>query len=728
MSITEACYEQALNRLLPLISSLASDGDHGHATAADLERLQQDLVEKDAKLNALTKECENTQRMNAALLEENAMLKADIEALNRRTSNLELCQTPRSEDTIRLSEFPLLSPATEIDGGDSYLGTSGIPSVAVSSPVLNYAEITMQNVSREPDTTAQRIHSGVIQAEALLNTVKQRRLAARSSMSSVKSTAIKSSRSLPEITGYTSLWYDFNRAFDADPKTTACLKIQRLWRGYVARKKLKNIKHRLMIVNEVLDTEASYVRGLLVLHKEYMLPLQEEKDEKSHSITPTDFDNMFGHLSEIMQFSQRLLDSMVDRVAYWHHEQCFGDIFIDAAESMKIYAHYINNYDLAMETLQRLLDNFTFAKRLQSLEKAASRSHDLKDLLITPVQRPPRYLLLLQELLKRTPEKHPDYENLVSAVKRIKRTVHTINERKKRHESMRKLHEAVRGSPIHLVATNRYMVFSGPVLELNERSTGVNDLKYHRHLLLFNDLLLCASPTSNITETNSANPEATQYDFKWALPLADIVTVIERDSNCFQVAWKAGASSGIRILYTRNQEEHTDWVKHFAHARKNQIRLSRQSTLEGAGLILPPTHLVVKTATRRKSLQTINQTIERLESEIQEEAKVIEGFQLLENLNSTKPESATKSAKSVPGPIKALATPFAPVIKSHNRPMLSWDRENWIGLLPGVKKLSRTLSLRGQRDESEKKLGVLKREVSRHQLLRQQLQTPPPLG
>lgn len=41
---------------------------------------------------------------------------------------------------------------------------------------------------------------------------------------------------------------------------------------------------------------------------------------------------------------------------------------------------------------------------------------ELRSLLITPVQRVPRYKLLFQELLKHTPDWHPDFEALLNAV------------------------------------------------------------------------------------------------------------------------------------------------------------------------------------------------------------------------------------------------------------------------------------------------------------------------
>ena len=41
------------------------------------------------------------------------------------------------------------------------------------------------------------------------------------------------------------------------------------------------------------------------------------------------------------------------------------------------------------------------------------RSLNLEDYLIKPVQRLPKYVILLKELKKRTPFDHPDYNNII---------------------------------------------------------------------------------------------------------------------------------------------------------------------------------------------------------------------------------------------------------------------------------------------------------------------------
>ncbi|KAJ3021672.1 hypothetical protein HKX48_008051 [Thoreauomyces humboldtii] len=686
MEILERCYEDSLERVGPLTTSLATFWEQtfidSFTASQSLKQLQ---AEKDQELARFTKQSEQFQKMNAALLEENTILKRDIETM--RKWGTEPSRTPMSEDARSLHSGPLPSPAMDLDVPSSdpfLLCQSGSPSIAVSPPELDYAEIMQEQTDHSDAVILSRLYSEVTQTQALLDNVQTRRLSVMQSLDApVRNLRHKRSRSLlPRISSSAPLWKDVSHPAMQDPRIRACILVQTCWRGFAARKAYKCIKLRLMIVNEMLDTEASFVKGLLSIHKDFMIPLKEEMNSKAPLITRQDFDIIFRYVAEIMAFNQGLLDSLVNRVAFWHHEQILGDVFMRAAESMKLYAHFVNNYDQAVEKLNKVSENPAFERKLQDIKKGmGSRSPDLTDLLITPVQRPPRYLLLLKELLKRTPNAHPDYSNLVAAVQKVERTVQAINERKKRHEMMKKMQDAFIGNPINLITPGRFLTHSGPLLELNEASTGTEDLRQKRMAFLFSDVLVAAAGVGT--------PEVTAFRFLWALPLADIVGVAEGsgESDCVRVSWRCGQNQGVKVLYGRNREEHLTWLQTLTNAVRNVSRLPRQPTLQGAGLILPPSN--GHPQPRQKSLQTINRTIQKLETEIQQENKVMHGYAVLETLQNQRSGGGESG-------------------------------EGWIGRL-NERMSGRAHLLGRQKEESERRIMGLRGEVSR-QTLKLQLQ------
>ena len=58
-----------------------------------------------------------------------------------------------------------------------------------------------------------------------------------------------------------------------------------------------------------------------------------------------------------------------------------------------------------------------------------------------PVQRIPRYKLLLAELLKYTVESHHDFANITDALQKVTAVANDVNEAIRRHEEMTKLQE-----------------------------------------------------------------------------------------------------------------------------------------------------------------------------------------------------------------------------------------------------------------------------------------------
>lgn len=64
----------------------------------------------------------------------------------------------------------------------------------------------------------------------------------------------------------------------------------------------------------------------------------------------------------------------------------------------------------------------------------------LESFLITPVQRIPRYNLLIKEIVKYTWPNHPDYEDLLAAMDKIKEIAHYVNEKAREAENLTKIY------------------------------------------------------------------------------------------------------------------------------------------------------------------------------------------------------------------------------------------------------------------------------------------------
>lgn len=153
---------------------------------------------------------------------------------------------------------------------------------------------------------------------------------------------------------------------------------------------------------------------------------------------------------------------------------------------LKLYVDYVNNFNVSISAHQELLKDKRKGKSFKDWSEAAQKQADSKvdlgALLITPVQRCPRYELLLrvrsscfssfgltplQDLIKLTPPEHSDYQALVTAREKVQEQNQYINEKKKDYETRMKLIEIqdliYSPAPLVIVAPSRLHVKDGPV-------------------------------------------------------------------------------------------------------------------------------------------------------------------------------------------------------------------------------------------------------------------------
>src|SRR3954467_6620872 len=101
---------------------------------------------------------------------------------------------------------------------------------------------------------------------------------------------------------------------------------------------------------------------------------------------------------------------------------------------MKMYSFYVNNFDHAMDTVQHWFDGGRKNKKakvfLQQCRLNPNHSQlNIQGYLLLPVQRIPRYKMLLEDLLKHTDETHGDYVDLMRATEEMGLRTDEMNER-----------------------------------------------------------------------------------------------------------------------------------------------------------------------------------------------------------------------------------------------------------------------------------------------------------
>lgn len=171
---------------------------------------------------------------------------------------------------------------------------------------------------------------------------------------------------------------------------------------------------RFKLASDLLESEKTYVNQLSVIVDVFLVPLKQAK-----LLSAEELDILFGPIEHIYAIHSQFLDNLAERLKQWAPERhqphnvfnMIGDLFLTLVPRLDVYATS-SNY---MEGL-KLLTAHTEPKFLEFLRAAQANSRsggmELTALLGFPMQRIPRYVMLLQEFISITLAFHQDYANL----------------------------------------------------------------------------------------------------------------------------------------------------------------------------------------------------------------------------------------------------------------------------------------------------------------------------
>ncbi|XP_075921926.1 rho guanine nucleotide exchange factor 37-like isoform X1 [Petromyzon marinus] len=195
---------------------------------------------------------------------------------------------------------------------------------------------------------------------------------------------------------------------------------------------------RELAVQEIVHTETMFLHHLRLCVDLMLAPLRETQVEGP------DVSLVFGNMEEIIGVSQALLQALHDctRGGSESHST-LGEVFEKFSPDIEAaYRPYCQYYEEAAACLKCCRGNPATSARIEACEaqlvEQLGMNVDLSFMLIKPVQRVMRYSLLLQAVLNRTPEGHPEHAALKRAVRALLDVNSSINEQKRRTDQVLK--------------------------------------------------------------------------------------------------------------------------------------------------------------------------------------------------------------------------------------------------------------------------------------------------
>ncbi|XP_060087511.1 FYVE, RhoGEF and PH domain-containing protein 2 isoform X2 [Heteronotia binoei] len=311
------------------------------------------------------------------------------------------------------------------------------------------------------------------------------------------------------------------------------------------------------IALELLETEKAYVNRLHLLDQIFFTELMNEA--RSGKTIPEDVVKMiFSNISCIYQFhSQFFLPELQKRMKNWDSNSRIGDIIQKVAPFLKMYSEYVKNFDKAVELITTWSEkSLPFQELISNIQRREiSANLNLQHHMLEPIQRIPRYELLLKDYIQKLPPASPDREDAQKALEMIFIAAKHSNTAIAEMERLQNLWEVYHrlGLEDDIVDPSNELIKEGPIQKISFRHNSTSE----KYLFLFNNqLLYCVPKVIHVGAEFQVRSRIGMEGMK----------VRELNDVEFPYAFLVSGKQRTLELQARSQEEMNDWIKAFQSA------------------------------------------------------------------------------------------------------------------------------------------------------------------
>ncbi|XP_035421076.1 FYVE, RhoGEF and PH domain-containing protein 4-like [Cygnus atratus] len=319
---------------------------------------------------------------------------------------------------------------------------------------------------------------------------------------------------------------------------------------------------RHKIASELLQTEKAYVSRLDLLDRVFYSRLLEEANRGSF---PAEVINkIFSNISSINAFhSKFLLPELEKRMQEWTDTPRIGDILQKLAPFLKMYGEYVKNFDNAMELVKTWTERSPqFKLIIQEIQKEKVCGNlTLQHHMLEPVQRIPRYEMLLKDYLRKLPQDSLDWKDTEKSLEIISTAASHSNSAIRKMENLKKLLEIYEmlGEEEDIVNPSNELIKEGQILKLAARNTSAQE----RHLFLFNNMLLYCVPKFSLV--------GSKFSVRTRVGI-DGMKIIETHNEEYPHTFQVSGKERTLELQASSEQDKEEWIK----ALQNTIEAFQQ--------------------------------------------------------------------------------------------------------------------------------------------------------
>ncbi|XP_018567136.1 FYVE, RhoGEF and PH domain-containing protein 3 [Anoplophora glabripennis] len=291
-------------------------------------------------------------------------------------------------------------------------------------------------------------------------------------------------------------------------------------------------------VLEIVNSEIKYVHQLEIIINFFMKPIKEH-----NLLKPDDYGILFSNIYTIYNVNKELLDELDKGVGN------IATAFSKIAPFLKLYSVYAYEFKDSLKILQnaRLL-NPQFANFIENQETRPEIQNKLSALLITPIQRVPRYKLLLTNLYNLTKPSEEGFDVLSDCLHKIEEVAEHINNLVEDQEIMQRLLEfqrCLRGEP-NIIIPGRKLMKEGILTKMSSKNGHSEKL----YVVLMNDIIMFSKMKKDEPKVNSLKCFS-------IFPLNKCKIIEILDKGCLKVI----CQDEELILYHEQFNETKNWIK-----------------------------------------------------------------------------------------------------------------------------------------------------------------------
>ena len=243
------------------------------------------------------------------------------------------------------------------------------------------------------------------------------------------------------------------------------------------------VAQRKCVINEIVQTELTFNTNLKNCFNIILNPLHGAITSHQVMLTDKSLFPLFTKLRSLLDISSALYEKLTKHSTS-PEQISMTSVFSDFPRLVEGYFDYIKTFHQLTPLLRktrkknRSFDDFLKAKEMELKDT-------LESILIQPIQRPMRYRLLLQELIKFTPEDAPEMPCLKETLENLCKVIAEIDAK---IEHLEELVEMVQLDQIvsdyNVFKAHRRLFFHGTVMKFSRKT------KDERYLILCSDVLL----------------------------------------------------------------------------------------------------------------------------------------------------------------------------------------------------------------------------------------------